>query len=114
VAAEPPSCFGQSTAGHTQEALTLCQNVSPDILENIVKLQSFEQGVQRLYYVAWLLLFLVTAGFGVFKIQHDFHQGHLSPEEVVEIGFAVPAALIGPWIAMWLIRWVYRGFVPLK
>lgn len=91
-----------------------CQNVSPNILEFTVQLQSFEVGIQRLYYVAWLLLFLVTVAVGVYQIQHDFHNGHLTAEDVVEIGFAVPAALIGPWVAMRLIRWVYRGFVPLK
>lgn len=77
-----------------------------------MQLRNFEQGILRLYYVAWVLLFFTTAVVNWMQIQHDFHYGHLDAEEIVEAAMGVTAALIGPGIAMWMIRWVYRGFVP--
>lgn len=80
------------------------------ILEINVQLQSFEVGVQRLYYVAWLLF----AGVGVYANGYNLSRqyGHIGDADLVEFVLGVLAVCIGPWITMRLIRWVYRGFIP--
>ena len=76
-----------------------------------MKLQSFEVGVQRLYYVAWL----AVAATGVFVNVHNLSEqyGHIGDMDLIEFTAGVVVVCIGPWIAMRLIRWVYRGFVPV-
>jgi hypothetical protein len=77
-----------------------------------VQLKTFETGVQRLYYVAWLLFSGTGVLVNIDKLSLEY--GHIGDKDLIEFGASILAVCIGPWIAMRLFRWVYRGFNPLN
>lgn len=70
--------------------------------------KNFETGLQRAYYVVWVLLF---CGSVVFLVGHNWDNRLDAAETMASIGF-VFASAIGPAMLMYVTRWVYRGFVP--
>lgn len=75
-----------------------------------MQLKSFEVGVQRLYYVAWL----AVAGIGIVTNADELRQqyGHIGDVDLFKFIASSLVVCIAPWVVMRLIRWVYRGFVP--
>lgn len=71
----------------------------------------FEAGAYRAYCAAWLLF----SGFylSVFGYQVLSAPPPQDAQEIAQVVAIFLAFLAGPWIAMRLVRWVYRGFVPL-
>ena len=75
-----------------------------------MQLKSFEVGVLRLYYVAWL----AVAGIGIFANGYELslRYGHIGDADLFKFVVSSLVVCIAPWAVMRLIRWVYRGFVP--
>jgi hypothetical protein len=75
-----------------------------------MNLVRFETGIQRLYYIAWAIIFaacVLIAGGELFAAESRIREAAPGPAVLAAI-----AAAIVPLIAMHVIRWVYRGFVP--
>lgn len=71
----------------------------------------FEQGVQRLYYVAWVLF---SGGYVIAGTWEFLSRGGslaFSPELLLGLVVLVGVCLV-PGVLMLVGRWIYRGFFP--
>lgn len=76
-----------------------------------MKLQNFEIGLQRVYYLIWAMIAsfsisMMICGDGWWN-QGD-RCGSLTTFELIVAAIAV----VSPGIVMFAVRWIYRGFVP--
>ena len=76
-----------------------------------MKLQNFETGLQRAYYLIWAMIAsfsisMMICGDGWWNLR-DQCRGLETPYLIVAV-----IAVVLPGIVMFIIRWVYRGFIP--
>lgn len=71
-------------------------------------IRSLEVGVQRIYYVLW---FIFTSGM-LYSIYTVIDDGKVPISAI--LAFWISIAVLGPYVVMLAIRWIYRGFVPIK
>ena len=78
-----------------------------------MKLQNFETGLQRVYYLIWAMIvsFVISMMIcGVGWLDGYGCDRHRLMEFEAIVAFAI--AVVLPGIVMFVVRWIYRGFVP--
>ena len=84
-----------------------------------MSLKNFELGILRTFYVAWGLLAIFAVAVMVSVLWNtpvSFFSDPFKDEslfwEIAVVPLLPLAAALVPWLGMYLVRWVYRGYVP--
>lgn len=77
-----------------------------------IHLKNLEVGVQRLYYLLWAGFYVAFGAAALDDLKRTAYA--TTPENILLGTLILFAVLVAPWIAMKVIQWVYRGFVPLS
>lgn len=70
--------------------------------------QQFETGIQRLYYVAWVIFAITYSG----AVYAKFGPGEYYALGELKLFALVMGIWLVPLAPMLAIRWIYRGFMP--
>lgn len=79
-----------------------------------MKLQNFETGLQRVYYLIWAMIASLSISMMIcgdpsgWFVEGDCDRHSLKTFELIWAAIAV----VFPGIVMFAVRWIYRGFIP--